>query len=183
MIKIECNGIVVEAETEKEARKELRKLVKAQEAERVKESERYHHAKQKAESGAYRVLSRFMSGDEFPRGWTFYAPSDDWARHLFNPLRNDTGGRLRAHKLNTQYGELTLDHYGNDLMGAVCNGSGFCWIVFLRDTNNGATACYAVGGHEGHLALAECPSIKPEQFRNSKQEQTDDAEASLAVAV
>lgn len=166
-IAIEVDGVKVEAETEKEARRELRRILQAKAKEDAKRSARYQRARERAESAAYRILSRKLSGEDFPRSWRFYAPDHKWADHIFRPSKAkcEAYGRLCAHDLNTEGGWLTWQHWGYEMIGAVCTGAGFCWLIFLRDRDAPHTVtCYAVG-HEGDtLSLADCPSITPEDF-------------------
>jgi hypothetical protein len=176
MVTIEVNGRKVEAETEKEAKKALAKLMREDKKERAARNADYQQAQLKAQAAAYRVLARKATGERFPCGWTFYTPDDKFSSGLFQ--RVECEAHERKVKLNTEarYG-VEYDHYGYHFLGAVCNGAGFAWLVVIQDLDRERPPeVLAIGATEHGFTLAECPGIGIDDFRQAKDE------TSLAVA-
>lgn len=169
MVTIEVNGQRVEASTEKEAKKMLAKLLKQEKAAQAKRNAEYQAARQKGEALAYRILSRLpvLTAEPLPDAWRYYEPHHKFAEHLYRKVED----KRDTHALNTEarYG-VVVDHYGLDLVGAACNGSGFCWLIFLRDRYGDCpVTCYAVGVEGDTHALVECPGVTADLFRHGNE--------------
>lgn len=164
MVAIEVNGVRVEAGSEKEAKRELSRLLKAERKAMQEREAKHAAARQKAEASAYRFLCWKAKGEECRRAFRLYQPGEQWAEHIFRECARDMEGQGKATEIQTQGGWVTLDHYGNEFLGATCNGGGLVSCVVLRDRYNGETTVYAIGTEEGELALAEVPGIGPEWF-------------------
>ncbi len=169
-ITIEVNGTRVEAETEKDARKALRKAMAAEKKANAERDARYKLARLRAESAAYRVLERKAIDKEFLKAWEYMGHGAKWAHSLFRMVDGSNG---RSHMINAHDANdwVLYDHYGYTIIGAVCNGAGFCWLVFIGDNAypENPPVCMAVGADGDTLALADCPGIQIEDFHNSKE--------------
>jgi len=169
MITVNVNGTEIEVQDEKQARKEIAKALRQERKEAKRRSEAYALAMVKARSEAYRVLQRKVTGEEFPRAWVFHPAGHKWFTSLAKPVAPEFGTRTNDHVLTKEDGDAPLSHFGFDLVGAVCGGAGFCLVVFLRDRDGDRkTYCHAVGMHDGQVALAECPNVTPEDFRQAQ---------------
>ena len=177
MIAVEIDGVRVEAENEKDAKRMVSKAVrqsKKLEAERIKLR---NAARLQAQANGYKVLSRKAAGEakKLPHGWTFYRPGQNWSEHIFKQTGDDHRGY--KHVLNVQEVDswVVCDHYGMILVGGVCNGAGYCWLVFLRDASrpDDLPTCYAVGAAGDQICLEECPGVCPDDFRSSGQDNED----------
>lgn len=167
-MELSINGTVVD---EKEARKAIAKAMRADRKAAAKRSADYAQANLKAQAAAYRVLARKASGEEFPDAWRLYVPGHKWAHHLFRPVAGESWER--KHALNTPDSDywVDYDHYGYDLVGGVCNGAGYCWLVVMRDRNAPhAETVLSIGVHDGTLALEVCPGVSAADFQQSASE-------------
>lgn len=173
MFAVEVNGVRLEAATEKEAKRLMSKAVKQAKKEEADRDRKYAVATMKARAAAWRVLERKASGEEMPRGWRYYTPADDWSKWLFQPHagERDCRNQLKMHTLCAEDGNVVLDHYGNDLLGACCNGAGHCWLIFLQDYDcrEQPPMCFAIGVEGDMVALAECPGVKITDFQAKEQ--------------
>jgi len=161
VIVIEIDGVRVEAETEKEVRKEMRRLLKAQAVEDADRAARLDVAQQRAEANGYRVLARRAEPDNtFPRGWRLYRPQDEWGKCLFRPADD----RDWTTVVTTRHGEARVQHWLRPFLGAVCDGGGYAWLVFLGGHEGEPTVCYAIATEGDVYALAPCPGITMDDF-------------------
>lgn len=170
-IVIEVDGVRVEAETEKEARKLLARAVKARVQEKVEERRRYNTAMDRAQAGAYGILCRRVEGLEALRSWRLHFAEEGRAGFVREVEGSRHGGAARKHWLTIQGatdGGAVLDHYGQTFAGASVNGGGWVWCVGLRNDWDGAVRFYSVGECEGVLALAELPGVTAEYFDAAK---------------
>jgi hypothetical protein len=166
---VEVDGVRVEAESEAAARKELRRLAKQQRAVSSARQERYARAKSRAMERGYRLLAQRAGGEPMPRGWVLYRPEQDWSRYLYTPAADSTYGPEghRDHVVHCEEGRAVLSHYGCRLVGGVCNGAGFLWLVFLDDGQR--VDCYAVAVDGDTVALADCPGVTMDHFHTTAE--------------
>lgn len=159
MITVEVNGQKMEAETEKEARKLLRKALAQEKKEHLQREEYRKLAHLRARSEAYNILERKLKGETFHRGWRFYDINDAWAtKYIFKPQHRKT-------MLNTEDSSwIEFDHYGNVFLGGICNGAGFLRALFLQDDSTKEITCYTIGTEKGIWAIADCPTITIADF-------------------
>lgn len=159
-----------EAETEKEAKAKLRKAIK--EAKEAAETRRLNSARsyEAARANGYMLLVRFMEDKDFPGGWTFYHAD---AKHVsWNVTYRHSYGAGNVPEIvwHGSEGKAQSDHYGYTFLGAVENGSGFPIAAFFQDNNNRERIeSYAIGIYADQIAFVPLPGIKPEQFKQSKQ--------------
>ncbi len=160
--RIEHDGVTVEAENERDAKRELRRLAKAAEVARAVAEKLRKAARLKAEAGAYRVLHFAAGRETFPPAWKLYRPGvHKWAEHLAKPAV----GKRHTTFVQLDDGWTEIEHYAFHFVGAVCNGSGFAHAIVLQDRDDLArVVVYAVAAEGGQWALADCPGITPERF-------------------
>ncbi len=143
-------------------------------AEKVR-SDAYVSALAKAERNGFKALSRKASGESFAVAWRIYRSGDKWSNHLFT-IGVEEDGYFASWKTRlTMQSPTVLHHYGSEFVGAVADGGGYVWLIFLQevrdhDGSRGPIVCYAVGSCDGSIALAECPGIDPSDFRTIQQE-------------
>jgi hypothetical protein len=177
MATVTINGTDLDNDDPKTVRKALAKVRREEKKAEQVRSEASDVAYAEAQANGYKVLSRKASGESFPDGWRLYRPGDKWAQHLFTTGEDDDGNdfyRGWTTRLSLSSNAF-LRHYGNDFLGAVCNGSGFAWLVFLQEVNfsdasRGPILCYAVGSHDGVVRLADCPGIDMSDFQSSNSD-------------
>ncbi len=165
---IECDGIRVEGETERDAKRLLRKAQKEQEAAAALRQDRRDRARVIAQSHGYGIFSRLAEQGTMPRGWELYRPGDKYAP--FRPGAADKwDGKVREHTLDTEHGDTVLTHSGNYFYGAVAGMGGQVFAIFFRDPDSACPDidCYAVGSFEGEVALAPMHGITPDMFRRA----------------
>ncbi len=171
MIAVEVNGQRVEVETEREARRVLSKALKDARKLELAHQAQYQTARLKADAAGYRLLQRRAAAEDFPHGWRFYRPGDKWAEHLFQPTDSPERTRVNAQDATGAGFGITIDHYGNRLVGGICNGSGYCFALFLRDRDKPESkpVCCAIGVEGEAYALAECPGIEVDHFKHTEE--------------
>lgn len=170
MIIIESNGTRVEADNEKEARKALARLTRESRKRDAQAAKDRELARMRSEAKAYNAI-RQKATNGMPRAWIFYQPHDKYSCHLFK--RTDNIHNDYTHTLTTEHNEsLAFEHYGYELLGCICNGSGYVWAVVMRDRTTRETTVYAIGVEADSWALAELYGIKADDFRTK-----DDSEA------
>jgi hypothetical protein len=106
---------------------------------------------------------------ELPRAWEYFPMGAKYAPFRVGPEHGrDMNGRNTQTEIEGEDGKATLEHYGMEFLGGVCNGAGFCMVIALRDTYTGQTACYAVGTEQGEYCLSILHGITPENFNRRK---------------
>lgn len=161
MVAIEVNGVRVEASTEKEAKRAMARLVReSRKAEEAKGKLR-KMAQLRSESIGYRVLGRMAEKGELPKAWEYFPRGAQYA-----PFQTDLDGRETV--IDGEECKATIEHYGMEFLGGVCNGAGFCFVVAMRDTYTNQTVCYAVGTEQGEYCLSLLHGITPEHFKHRK---------------
>ncbi len=129
----------------------------------------YKAAQVIAERHGFKILSRKASGDTFPVAWKIYRPGDKWSNHLFTTGIEEDGCFYSWKTQLVMPSPVVCHHFGNEFIGAVSDGGGYAWLIFLQEVRNhdnsrGPIVCYAVGSCDGAIALAECPGIDPSDF-------------------
>lgn len=164
MITLEVNGTRVEAETEKEARKQLAKLVREQKKADAAHAALRDAAYLKAESAGYRAL-KFKARGQFPGGCECVLRSDS-RFHLLAVVErvSSIDGKTESHKIDGPNGVVVVSHCGNDLIGIACQGSGYPWLLFLKDRTTQEVLCMSFATEGDAIGFAECPGILPEDF-------------------
>ncbi len=162
---IEVDGLRVEGETERDAKRLLRKAQKEKEAAECLRQDRRERARVYAESEGYKVLYRLADRGDMACHWSLYRPGDKYA-----PFRAGTAdswdGKVRSHTLQMKGGDAVLEHGPGYFHGCVSGMSGQVFIVFFRDPSRPSDAvdAYAVGHYEGEIGMVSLPGIRPEMF-------------------
>jgi len=162
-----------EGETEKAAKKALRKAEKANRAEQKRRSDLSNVAMMRARANGFRILSFVLTKETMPNGWMFHAPSEP---HL--PIKVGAAlrhGISRAYPSVTfegEHGKAEAEFYGFEFIGVVLNGAGYPIAFFLRDMTTNAIDAYAVGIEQDVVAWDALPTITPEHFRTSRHAQS-----------
>lgn len=161
---VTVNGIEIESDNPQGI---ARAVARAKRAEKKAEEQRqadYAAAKRLAEAEGYRILCAKVTRDEkMPRGWRLYRPGHKWARNLFVEAKDNPFTTL----IFTAGGKIELEMWRRQFLGAVSNGSGFAWLLFVRDGEK--ILCYAIAVVNGVFALAECPGVQMEDFEQSEE--------------
>ncbi len=170
MATVTINGTETTSDDPKTVRRALDKARREEKKATAAMSAACETARAIAERRGYRILSHKASGQSFPNGWRVYYPGDKWAPHLFTLNAEMDGYTSHNHTLVRCDPAAIVAHYNEDFIGAVCDGSGYAWLVFLRerqrtvDGSNGPIMCYAIGSHEGAYYRARCEGISPTDF-------------------
>ncbi len=171
MATVTINGTELDTDDPKAVRKALDKARREEKKASEARSKTCSLATDKAQTSGYRILCWKAENGDKCRGWRFYEPGDKWAPNLFKPIVDgefDDGYKTRI--FGTQ--DATLRHWGQRFMGAVCNGGGFAWLIFLQDETTRVVQCYAIGIVDEVIALAECPGISVDDFQRTPEENT-----------
>lgn len=164
MVTIEVNGVRVECDDAKAARKALRDAEKRAAKEQAERDRCYGAARTQAESKAYRILWHKAKHEAMPRGWRLYEEHEPYAKGLFSALPVEFGYGWK-HEIECECGRVALEHYGSTLVGVVCNGAGYALALVLHDNTTHEETVFAVGADGGHIALADVPGVVADEFR------------------
>jgi hypothetical protein len=158
VIRIEVDGIAVEAETEKEARAQLRKLLREKKTKEREEGIRAEVARIKAESAAYRLLLRYVGDQDLPRAWHLIRPGEPSGVFQAGE-RSAMDGRVTTHLLEVEGSSerVVVEHHSHTLVGAVLSGGGYVWVLFLQDRSGPGVHAYTVASHQGVVRTAVLP--------------------------
>lgn len=170
MIKLETEYGTYEADTMQEVRK-LASKGKAKAARAAQEREaNYKRAREKAGAQAFQILARKVKGEEFPRAWTFFSNANRNGPVKELPREHSWQCKLEIETPDSERG--TYDFSYHAFLGSVCNGSGFAIAIILQDTyrgvSGGARSVFAVGVHNGAVAIEEIPTVTIEDFHPSR---------------
>lgn len=161
MITLELNGRKVEAETEREARKALAKMIREEAKETARREEDYKAARLEAQSGAYDLIRRILTNEPIPSRRELYSPHSKYGVALAAPDNEERDvHHIDAHGT----GKIRFAHNGLDLLGVIDRGNGYVWGVILRDRFTGEITVNAIGVCGKSWALADCPNATPEHF-------------------
>lgn len=176
MITVKVGDIEVECESIAEAKKVTARLLREKRDLEKKASAQRDIARGRAEQAGYKVFRMFAQNVEAHRAYRLYTPGQKWAEHLFKPMPQEYS-HVHQHMVNTEnLGGIwvKVEHYGQDLVGAVCNGACYCMVLFLQDrSNRSVIKAYAVGSEGDQVYLADLPGITMDQF--NRKETTNDA--------
>lgn len=158
-----------EADSEKEAKKLLRRA-QAQEREKQKKYNAYYEiARLRAESIGFKLLIK-CGGLEMPRGWYFHTPDEKYSPFNYR-LCTDTFSHKPRITWHTEQGNIETTHYGMRFIGAVSNGAGFpICAFFCEDSRPDSLECLALGFQGEAVAFIPVPGITPELFNSRKKE-------------
>lgn len=170
MVTITTDLGTFEAQTEKEARKLLRKAMDELKKKAQQQSADYDAARRIAESNGYKILCRRAQDESFPRGWHFDNPDSEYKPWKVSYRASYGAGAVPEITWHGEHGNAESSHYGNDFLGAVQNGAGFPMACFLRDQATKAIEAYAIGIFADQIAFAPLPGITIEMFKSREQE-------------
>lgn len=161
MIKIESEYGTVEADSFKEAEKELKRLKKITVTKQKKDSENYEYAEPKAKANAYWIYSKYFSDGKFPKAWRIRKFDE---QHLSVTLKekkvhNDT---FVLHFY--QHSPLEIQFASNQCKGYLENGTGYPMAFFLV-SDDGTEDVRAVGVHENQVVTVSIPGMLMEYFK------------------
>lgn len=175
-MRLETEHGTYEADSE-DALMKLARAGKRKHAALQKEKEaRRNQANLQAESMAYRILERFVQGDDPVLGWDF---DERGAPYSVAVELDDCGHETII--LDRPDGRLPWRQYGYSLHASVAGCAGTN-VIFLRDNDepHGIHAL-AVGSHEGVLGFARLPlCITPEWFKEARKAQRERMQAARA---
>lgn len=168
MITVEVDGVRVECDDEKAARKVVREAARKAKAAQIERERCYGIARAKAESAAYRLMWQKAKNGGLARAHRLYREGENrYAGGLIRSLPCDFGYGWR-HALSVADESCgcwaTFEHYGNTLVGAVCNGAGYVSAIVLRDDSTREETVFAVASEGGHVALADIPGFTAADF-------------------
>ncbi len=169
MITVELNGRRVEVETEKDAKKALAKLVREERKEHAERTARYEKARVKAESLGYTLLKRVVTGQTAYPAWRFYKIGEKYTEGMCRQKSAFGSWEHELQVLHAPGGWVKIDHYGFDLLGVVCNGSGFVWCIVLQDRTSRRIDIMTVAVEGAEYSLVDCPGVTPDWFRPSRE--------------
>lgn len=158
-----------EADTEKDAKRELRKAQRAQAKKDAADAAAMKVARLKASEIAYQIYERKARGQDWQStGWRrqiVRTNGDSWAcQERYDEKRGERVYDIRAgHDGDTAtvapYDRIT--HY-------VENGAGWCVCVVIEIAHKGPEL-FAVGVHEGRACWVPVPGVLPEEFTAGKR--------------
>jgi len=157
-----------EADTEKEALALAREGARKARAEAKQREHLRNVARGAAGVKGFYILGHYLDGT-MPPAWRFYPPHHPWAKSLYRNVPHEYGGRFRTTEFTTEGGTAKVDHYGYDLVGAVCGGAGYTIAYFLRDLTTSEVHCFALAVHEGEWASVSVTKIQPGDFPQAKE--------------
>jgi hypothetical protein len=178
MFKITTELGEFEGETEKEARTALRKAQRLDKANRAEQSIRRDVAYRKAKADGYDVLRCLVEkltgvdtgNAHFPRSWTFYGVGAKWSENLFRPTdKRDYDGHVKVTRFSLEGGDAEIDHYGWDVVGAVCRGNGYVLCLFLMERSTGDVQGFTAALEGDQWVTLPVPGITPQHFRQSTE--------------
>lgn len=156
-IVVEVDGVRVECEDAKAARKALRVAAKVAEAKAAAERENCELARLRAHSWAYRILFRKLTEGLAPRAWSFHSASEGrFQKFKRRSSYDDVVSETMTY--DTADGPGTIDHYRAEVFGVIENGSGWVIATIIRN-EGGSFSAYAVGVAGDQCVLTDLPGI------------------------
>lgn len=158
-----------EGDTEKEAKKALRKAQRERAKQDAIESELRKVARLRAESQAYHIYdekTRVALGHQkrtsLPPGWVLYPVTTEGycVREGY-----DTNRHERYYDIETEDGRASVYPY-DAITHFVMNGAGFCMAIAIANQD---VELFAVGVHEERAYWVPLYGVKREEFRHSKK--------------
>ncbi len=173
MITIEINGIAASASTEKEARKEVNRLLREARKVEAEQAEKRKTARTEAETTGYRALSRKAAGEA--AHWQFYPAFRDDGTADYVPFcrcYDKIDWQTKIDVAGAESNSVIVSHYGQRFVGCAVAGNGYVYAIGLADTYGDADGSvvvwHAIGACGDQYALAVLPGITTEWFPAAK---------------
>lgn len=154
-----------EAETEREAKRMVKRASLEAQRQRDDLTRNQRAARMVAEHNACRIYSRFLSVDACPKAWIAYDPSHEMVRGMVTVSQDYIGSSV--FKVQTPDGPCVADWWRMAVKRVIIDGGG--WPMALAiSIDGGAEMLCAVGGAEGALVLETINGITADWFCESK---------------
>lgn len=155
-----------EADTERDAKKQLRNARARARKEEASRQALNDIARSRAERQAYRIYSVYHDRANCYPAWRLYRSGYGYkvARMIAGEL-----GYAYTLSVDTPDGEARNEYWRMRLTAVVIDGSGYAIAVEMTDETSGAHL-YAIGTHAGIIQLAEIPGIPQDWFRTGDEE-------------
>lgn len=170
MITIETEHGRFEADTEKDALRQVRAAKRAAAKQAKVDEQNRQTAYERAAVNGYAILSRLLDQGHAPRGWRYCELGSRFCMHTTEKF---TAFDKMYHEVRyeTEWGNVTAEHWGHRLVGTVWNGAGFCICAFFQDIDHmdWEPTAIAVGVCEDQIAFRELPTIMISFFESETE--------------
>lgn len=150
-----------QADSEKEAKRLLRKAQTAQAKIDAEANRKYKQARLLACAQAYAIYDRLHSDKDMPRGWRLLpvTATSTSAREIYDSERHE-----RGYTIETGEGMATAFPYSR-ISSFLENGSGYCMAIYIENEPD----LYAVGTFEDTIAWVPVHGVDSSKFNQGRE--------------